>query len=99
MSSLSQLELLIQQLFSGGATSQQMQEIHQALESFSQQKGAWKDALYFLSHTTNQQTAMYSLTVLEVCCILRLYHFGWPPFSQLLLIFLYRDSSPEDGVA
>lgn len=63
---LKTLELYIQQLFSGTATNEQIQKIHQALENFSKQKGAWKNCLYFLNQTSNQQTAMYSLTVLEV---------------------------------
>ncbi|XP_057374347.1 exportin-6-like [Daphnia carinata] len=64
-SSLAALELYVNELFSGNANKEQIQKIHQALDSFSRQKGAWKDALYFLSQTTNPQTAMYSLTVLE----------------------------------
>ena len=65
-SSLATLELYVSELFSGNANKEQIQKIHQALDHFSHQKGAWKDALYFLSQTTNPQTAMYSLTVLEV---------------------------------
>lgn len=64
--SLASLELCVSQLFSGSATKEQIQKIHDALDKFSRQKGAWKDALYFLGQTTNPQTAMYSLTVLEV---------------------------------
>ena len=65
-SSLAALELYVKELFSGNANNQQIHKIHQALENFSRQKGAWKDALYFLNQTNCQQTAMYSLTVLEV---------------------------------
>lgn len=64
--SLASLELCVSQLFSGSATKEEIQKIHDALDKFSRQKGAWKDALYFLGQTTNPQTAMYSLTVLEV---------------------------------
>ncbi|XP_046438149.1 exportin-6-like [Daphnia pulex] len=64
-SSLATLELYVNELFSGNANKEQIEKIHQALDNFSRQKGAWKDALYFLSQTTNPQTAMYSLTVLE----------------------------------
>lgn len=65
MSSLAQLELYVERLFSGGASNEEIQRIHQALESFSRQKGAWREALCFLASTSNQQVAMYSLTVLE----------------------------------
>lgn len=64
-SSLAALELYVNELFSGNASKEQIQKIHEALDNFSRQKGAWKDALYFLNQTTNPQTAMYSLTVLE----------------------------------
>ncbi len=68
-SSLATLELYVNELFSGNANKEQIQKIHQALDNFSRQKGAWKDALYFLSQTTNPQTAMYALTVLEVTSV------------------------------
>lgn len=80
------MELYVNELFSGNANKEQIQKIHQALDSFSRQKGAWKDALYFLSQTTNPQTAMYALTVLEVISVIipLLYTF---PFVSIQLSF------------
>ena len=60
------LEQYIAELFSGAATNQRLQRIHEALDAFSRQKGAWRDCLYFLNHTSKNETAMYCLTVLEV---------------------------------
>ena len=60
------MELYVNELFSGNANKEQIEKVHQDLDNFSHKKRAWKDALHFLSQTTNPQTAMYSLTVLEV---------------------------------
>ena len=63
--SLRTLEWYVKELFSGNSNNEQIQKIHKSLESFSCQKGAWRNSLYFLNQTNQYQTAMFSLTVLE----------------------------------
>jgi len=63
--SLRTLEWYVKELYSGNSNNEQMQKIHKSLESFSCQKGAWRNSLYFLNQTSHDQTAMFSLTVLE----------------------------------
>ena len=37
----------------------------QVLGAFTSQPSAWRDCLFFLSHSTNHYVAMFSLTTLE----------------------------------
>lgn len=66
-SSLAILEQYVKELFSGSASNEQLQKIHASLDHFARQKESWRECLYFLSRTSNHETAMYALTVLEVC--------------------------------
>lgn len=63
--SLRTLEWHVKEFYSGNVNNEQILKIQKLLESFSCQKEAWRNSLYFLNQTTHDQTAMFFLNVLE----------------------------------
>lgn len=59
------LENLLEEFFSPATGNARKQEIEKVLTSFSNQTTAWRDCLYFITHSRNQFVAMYCLTTLE----------------------------------
>ena len=52
--------------FDNDTSNERKREIETVLSSFGQQEGAWRQCLYYLSHTQNSYVSMFSLTTLEV---------------------------------
>lgn len=62
---LKALEALMTEFFDMGTSNERKREIENQVNNFSQQQGALKHCLFFLSHTSNEFVMMYCLTVLE----------------------------------
>ena len=64
-SNLRALEALLEEFFGPQTGNARKQEIEKVLGAFTSQPTAWRDCLYFLSHSGNHFVAMFSLTTLE----------------------------------
>jgi len=64
-SNLRALEVLLEEFFSPRTDNARKQEIEKVLGAFAAQPSAWRDCLYFLSHSANHYVAMFALTTLE----------------------------------
>ena len=64
-SNLRALEALLEEFFGPHTGNSRKQEIEKVLGAFTSQPTAWRDCLYFLSHSGNHFVAMFSLTTLE----------------------------------
>ena len=64
-SNLRALEGLLEEFFGPQTGNARKQEIEKVLGAFTSQPTAWRDCLYFLSHSGNHFVAMFSLTTLE----------------------------------
>lgn len=64
--SLHALEGLMNEFFGPTTTNNRKRDIETILGNFGQQRGAWKQCLYYVAHTHNSYVSMYCLTTLEV---------------------------------
>lgn len=53
------------EFFSPATTNNRKRDIETVLGNFGQQRGAWKQCLYYVAHTHNSYVSMYCLTTLE----------------------------------
>lgn len=72
------------EFFGPATTNVRKRDIETILSNFGQQRGAWKQCLYYVAHTRNSYVSMYCLTTLEVSIIVEYY--------QAVPFQLYRDS-------
>ncbi|XP_069996041.1 exportin-6 [Penaeus vannamei] len=63
--SLHALEGLMNEFFGPATTNVRKRDIETILSNFGQQRGAWKQCLYYVAHTRNSYVSMYCLTTLE----------------------------------
>ncbi|XP_049807007.1 exportin-6-B isoform X3 [Schistocerca nitens] len=63
--SLAALEALMNEFFAPETSNDRKREIETVLHDFSNQQGAWKHCIYFMSHSSNQYVCMYSLNTIE----------------------------------
>ncbi|MPC08061.1 exportin-6-like [Portunus trituberculatus] len=63
--SLMALEGLMTEFFGLATSNSRKHDIETILGNFGQQRGAWKQCLYYLAHTHNSYVSMYCLTTLE----------------------------------
>ncbi|XP_069961289.1 exportin-6 isoform X1 [Cherax quadricarinatus] len=63
--SLRALEGLMNEFFGSLTTNPRKRDIETILGNFGQQRGAWKQCLYYVAHTHNSYVSMYCLTTLE----------------------------------
>ncbi|CAG7826253.1 unnamed protein product [Allacma fusca] len=59
------LEACVSEFFAPTTSNDRKRQIEVMLDSFSKQVGAWKQALYFLSTSSNQYVVMFCLGVIE----------------------------------
>lgn len=64
-SNLRALEVLLEEFFSPRTDNARKAEMEKVLGAFAAQPSAWRDCLYFLSHSANHYVAMFALTTLE----------------------------------
>ncbi|XP_066990340.1 exportin-6 isoform X2 [Macrobrachium rosenbergii] len=65
LQSLQALEGLMNEFFGSTTTNVRKREIETILSNFGQQRGAWKQCLYYVAHTHNSYVSMYCLTTVE----------------------------------
>lgn len=53
------------EFFHSATSNHRKREIEEQLSKFGQQKGSWRDCLFFFTHTGNEYVMMYSLSVIE----------------------------------
>lgn len=58
------------EFFGPATTNVRKRDIETILSNFGQQRGAWKQCLYYVAHTRNSYVSMYCLTTLEVSVII-----------------------------
>ncbi|KAK3889634.1 hypothetical protein Pcinc_006379 [Petrolisthes cinctipes] len=63
--SLTALEGLMNEFFGAATSNTRKRDIEIILGNFAQQRGAWKQCLYYLAHTHNSYVSMYCLNTLE----------------------------------
>lgn len=63
--SLQALDVLMTEFFHNSTSNHRKREIEEQLNKFGQQKGCWKDCVFFFNNTTNELVMMYCMSVME----------------------------------
>lgn len=96
------LESHLNEFFAPTTSNDRKRQIEVVLENFSKQNGSWKQALYFLSHSSsNQFVTMFCLSVIEntiKCKWLTMSPGERDELKSTIYTFLIQHSSPSSSL-
>lgn len=96
------LESHLNEFFAPTTSNDRKRQIEVVLENFSKQNGSWKQALYFLSHSSsNQYVTMFCLSVIETtikCKWLMMSPGEKEELKSTIYTFLLQHSVPSSSI-